>query len=484
MWSATLPYAPPALPARLEFKFLALPAAGGGPAVWEAGANHSLDVGARVDRVKVSARYGSGDRFDVVDTRAGGGGSPPQAGIISPPPTPAGMGRWGQGVVVGVAERLEVVGEVAVAVEVPEEVACARRADVVYICGSGAGVGEWVKEHSVRLREEGGVWRGVVGGGVDVFEYKYLVRRGGRCGDRIWEGGDNRVAVGGDIEDCWEKMRIEFTINYPVKDGSFMYITGDMKEIGGWFNPGPVRMALGAVEMLETDVEGRKWKLKVFVDRGVRKFSYRYMVRDEATGVEFWEREPNRHANFDKDDMDGAAASGDSVAVAKSVRYRRDVNFVGTMAFDEVPPGMFIGPYPQTAADVDALADAGATAVFNVQTAEDFKHRGIDWSTLSARYRERDVEAVLFPIRDFDKVSLAARVHAAAHELNRLIDKEGKKVYIHCTAGMGRAPAVAVAYLCWCRGFGLDDAVKHVKSHRTVACPNVPVLRDALKRPF
>ena len=31
------------------------------------------------------------------------------------------------------------------------------------------------------------------------------------------------------------------------------------------------------------------------------------------------------------------------------------------------------------------------------------------------------------------------------------------RVYVHCTAGLGRAPAVIIAYLFWFKDMGLDE---------------------------
>ena len=44
----------------------------------------------------------------------------------------------------------------------------------------------------------------------------------------------------------------------------------------------------------------------------------------------------------------------------------------------------------------------------------------------------------------------------------------GGRAYVHCTAGLGRAPAVAIAYLYWFdpRGLSLDQAYAHVTSRR------------------
>jgi protein-tyrosine phosphatase len=36
----------------------------------------------------------------------------------------------------------------------------------------------------------------------------------------------------------------------------------------------------------------------------------------------------------------------------------------------------------------------------------------------------------------------------AAKTLDHMINHEKLKVYVHCTAGMGRAPACVLAYLC------------------------------------
>lgn len=251
-----------------------------------------------------------------------------------------------------------------------------------------------------------------------------------------------------------------------------MHITGDPLEIGGWFRPGPTRLALGRRQRLETDVDGQKWELAVYVPVDTPPFSYRYIIINDSTGQALWEREPNRRGEFDA-----------HAAAVNSVRRFVDVNFVGGMAFDFVPDDLFIGPYPQTADDVKALAAAGATAVFNVQTDEDFAHRGVQWRELLAAYADAGVTVVRYPIADFDRASLRARLHGAAREIDALVSA-GHKVYIHCTAGMGRAPASAVAYLCMVRGWDLDEAVAHVKKHRPVAVPNVPVLRDALKEPF
>lgn len=367
-----------------------------------------------------------------------------------------------------------------------------EKGENLYILGSIAELGAWNKMHSPSLErveevESGEFYEAVMllprDEAHEQFEYKYFTRRAD--GSRRWEEGENRAArpfvenvsregVDGVMlwNDRWERVRYEFSIYYPAAETKIMHVTGDPVEIGAWYKPGPTRMELGPMETLETEVKGRKWYLSVWVEREQPSFSYRYILVDVESKLELWEREPNRRAEFDGE-----------VSVVNGVRFMKDVNFVSGLYFDLVPPGIFIGPYPQVPADVDAMAGRGVSGVFNVQTDEDFKHRGVQWDVLMERYNKHGIKVVRYPIRDFDRESLQKNLHGATHALNELV-REGRKVYVHCTAGMGRAPACVVAYLCWVKKMELETAVAHVKRHRTVAVPNVPAIEQALKQPY
>ena len=54
-----------------------------------------------------------------------------------------------------------------------------------------------------------------------------------------------------------------------------------------------------------------------------------------------------------------------------------------------------------------------------------------------------------------------------------MINERGLAVYVHCTAGMGRAPASVLIYLCLFRGMEPEEARVFVKSHRQVSVPNM-----------
>jgi len=65
-----------------------------------------------------------------------------------------------------------------------------------------------------------------------------------------------------------------------------------------------------------------------------------------------------------------------------------------------------------------------------------------------------------------------------------MINNKGLKVYVHCTAGMGRAPATVLAYLClykqvecWADVQAVD---KYVKSYRKVSTPNLRAVTNVI----
>lgn len=494
-------------PSRFEFKFVIIQK--DGPPTWEPGPNHVAHIPVHPALpLVISVDWASPKNLIIPDepnkSPLNGYISQEELPATSPPPTPAEKG--GKHPADGAANPLAIaVARVAahagngdVASELQKAVPIKFRikyrpgeGESVYLLGNIPELGAWNKMNSPLMapaKNGDGIFEVTMTIPRDTeyeeFEYKYFIRR--PDGSRRWEEGENRIARPFDKatpreKDCdgavlwddrWEKIRIEFSIYYATKTDQVMYVTGDPPQIGAWFKPGPTRMALGPEEVLETDVKGRKWYLSVWTDPKQKPFSYRYIIVNEKTKQELWEREPNRRGDFEVADP-----------VVNSVRILRDVNFVSEMHFDHVPPNMFIGPYPQTPADVDAMAKGGVTGVFNVQTDEDFKHRGIQWDVLMERYKTHGIQVERHPIRDFDRDSLRQHLHAATHHLDKML-KADRKVYIHCTAGMGRAPAVAVAWLCWVEKMDLDDAVTFVKKHRTVAVPNVPVLREALKEPY
>jgi protein-tyrosine phosphatase len=109
------------------------------------------------------------------------------------------------------------------------------------------------------------------------------------------------------------------------------------------------------------------------------------------------------------------------------------------------------------------MAKAGVNGVLNVQTEIDFEHRGIHWPKMLEYYRANKITAIHYPIHDFNEADLKLKLKAGADLLNKMINEDNLEVYVHCTAGMGRAPAIVVTYLCLYKGMDPDEADLYVK---------------------
>jgi protein-tyrosine phosphatase len=66
---------------------------------------------------------------------------------------------------------------------------------------------------------------------------------------------------------------------------------------------------------------------------------------------------------------------------------------------------------------------------------------------------------------DFDPHSLRATLPTAVAALERARRNHGR-VYVHCTAGLGRSPAVAIAALYWFTDMDLDTAYMYLTGIR------------------
>ena len=119
---------------------------------------------------------------------------------------------------------------------------------------------------------------------------------------------------------------------------------------------------------------------------------------------------------------------------------------------------------------------AGISAVLNLQTDSEFHLLGIDWPRLEQAYDAAGIAVWRQPITDFDRDDLVIRLPAAVRSLADMLDS-GHRVYVHCTAGMERSPAVVIAYLAWHRGPDLASALAEVKAAR-----RCKPFEDALQR--
>ena len=84
-------------------------------------------------------------------------------------------------------------------------------------------------------------------------------------------------------------------------------------------------------------------------------------------------------------------------------------------------------------------------------------------------------------VRDFDHADQALMLPEAVRALATLLAL-GHSVYVHCTAGINRATLTVVGYYTFVKGWGLDDALAHVRTARPQAHPYVDCWRTVRAR--
>ncbi|GBF90184.1 phosphoglucan phosphatase [Raphidocelis subcapitata] len=149
------------------------------------------------------------------------------------------------------------------------------------------------------------------------------------------------------------------------------------------------------------------------------------------------------------------------------------------MNWHHILPDVIVGSCLQCPDDVDRLAGEGITTIFCLQEDSDLAYFDIDIEGIRARAVERgDIRHVRFPVRDFDPFDLRKKLPKAVAKLAGAHQPRGGTAYIHCTAGLGRAPATALAYMYWLRGWELQAAYDHLTSTRTCS-PRIEAVRAA-----
>ena len=150
--------------------------------------------------------------------------------------------------------------------------------------------------------------------------------------------------------------------------------------------------------------------------------------------------------------------------------------------FDPIEPNIIIGSCPHNTIDVDRLHRMlRVTAILSLQTEDDFKYHKIDWPAMEQDYDKCGIYVQRFPIADFNEQDLGERVSEPIKALNDLLNA-GHKVYVHCNAGVCRASATVVGYLCHYKGMEPQEALAYVRERRPIANPYMRAVEKALEK--
>ncbi|KAG5558107.1 hypothetical protein RHGRI_008128 [Rhododendron griersonianum] len=143
--------------------------------------------------------------------------------------------------------------------------------------------------------------------------------------------------------------------------------------------------------------------------------------------------------------------------------YHHDLGMNYTLITDS----LIVGSQPQKPEDIDHLRKEEDVAyILNLQQDKDIEYWGIDLQSIIKRCQDCKIRHMRRPAKDFDPDSLRNGLPKAVSSLEWAILEGKGKVYVHCTAGLGRAPAVAIAYMFWFCDMDLNIAYDTLTSKR------------------
>lgn len=162
-------------------------------------------------------------------------------------------------------------------------------------------------------------------------------------------------------------------------------------------------------------------------------------------------------------------------AMGAVLTYRHELG----MNYNFIRPDLIVGSCLQTPEDVDKLRSIGVKTIFCLQQDPDLEYFGVDITAIREYAGSwDDVEHLRAEIRDFDAFDLRMRLPAVVSKLHKAINRNGGVTYIHCTAGLGRAPATVLAYMFWIQGYKLDEANGLLLSKRS-CFPKLDAIKSA-----
>lgn len=150
------------------------------------------------------------------------------------------------------------------------------------------------------------------------------------------------------------------------------------------------------------------------------------------------------------------------------------------MDIAQILPSLFIGSHPRSVEEIELLrCQHGVTAVLNLQTDAEMAAASLVWQPLEAHYKRSCVHLVRLPMVETQD-EMRAKLSHGVRTLDDLLGGE-HTVFVHCREGIGRSPTVAIGYLGWGAGWGLNRAVAHVTKVHQKCSPHLDALRYAMR---
>ncbi|KAK6280574.1 hypothetical protein POUND7_020841 [Theobroma cacao] len=136
------------------------------------------------------------------------------------------------------------------------------------------------------------------------------------------------------------------------------------------------------------------------------------------------------------------------------------------MRYSKITEQIYVGSCIQSDADVEALSDAGITAVLNFQSGIEAENWGINSNSINESCQRLNILKINDPIKDGDSFDMRKKLPFSVGLLLRLL-KKNHRVFVTCTTGFDRSPACVIAYLHWMTDTSLHSAHNFVTGLHT-----------------
>lgn len=142
-----------------------------------------------------------------------------------------------------------------------------------------------------------------------------------------------------------------------------------------------------------------------------------------------------------------------------------------TLNWSEIREDIVVGSCPMTAEDIDRIREhTKATAILSIQSDQCRAAFDINYEEHQSHGTGRGLVMINAPMRDFDPRHQRQRLPDAVRALHRLLDAR-HRVYVHCTAGINRAPLTVLTYLTFVEGMSIEEAMRLIHDARPEAAP-------------
>jgi len=142
-----------------------------------------------------------------------------------------------------------------------------------------------------------------------------------------------------------------------------------------------------------------------------------------------------------------------------------------SLNWGEITPRIVVGSCPLIPRDLERIAaETNVSAVLSLQHDACLAYWKIDSAQMCALGASLGLRMVRIPMRDFD---VAEQRRSLPYAVAALADLQAHalRTYVHCTAGLGRAPLTVLSYLVWIEDWSPADAIEAIHHGRPGAVP-------------